>query len=91
MSLVTVPISLVLPFGSMAVSLTGTPVAFVGIGNCMWRYSIQAPMSASDIAGVSLDAGVWSVIEPVIVKLCPCGTAVNGTVIVVLLGPLPKV
>ena len=40
-SLVTVPISCVLPLGSIAVSFTGTPVAFVGIGFCMYKYSIH--------------------------------------------------
>ena len=91
MSLFTVPRSWVLPFESMAVNFTGTPVASAGIVFCMCRYAIHAPMFWSEIAGVSLELGVWSVTVPWIIMLDPVAMAVWGAVTVVLLGPLPKV
>lgn len=52
MSLCVVPIVPVLLLGSIYVNVTGTPVAFVGFGDCSKRYAIHELMLASDMAGV---------------------------------------
>ena len=52
MSVVVVPMMKQLLFESMYDNVTGTPVAFVGFGICMYRYSIQSLMLSSAIAGV---------------------------------------
>ena len=57
-SLVTVPISVEVPAAFTAVSLTATPAAFIGLGTCICRYSIQARMLVSEIAGVSFEDSV---------------------------------
>ena len=69
---------------------TGTPLAFDGMVLVICRYSIHALMLASEIAGVPLFAGVWSVTVPVIITAVPLGTAVCGAETVVALGPLPN-
>ena len=74
----------------MAVKCTETPVAFVGIGFCMYRYSIHGLMLSSDMAGVPAAGmprqvwpGDWSVTVPCISTLVPWGTATFGAVTVV--------
>ena len=91
-----------LPLGSMAVKLTGTPVASVGIGPCWNRCLIHSVWSASEIAGVplseksslslvlSLPEGVWSVTVPVIVMLLPSNREDWDAETVVALEPRPK-
>ena len=101
-SLVGVPIGIVLPLGSIAVKVTRTPVAFVGIACCMNLYSIQADMLASEIAGVPwseksktplvlrLPEEDWSVTVPVHNTVLPKAAASGDAATVVALGPLPK-
>ena len=71
MSLKAWPMSIVCPLEEIAVKVIGTPVAFVGSGLCMCRYSIHALMLASDMAGVLGCAGDKSMTVPVISTLDP--------------------
>ncbi len=101
MSLVVVPIATMLPLGSIADSVTGTPVALVGFAWFSNKYSIHRPMLASEIAGVPckvksklklslrLPVVVWSVTVPVIITLDPNAGTVCGVETAVSLGPGP--
>ena len=93
-SLVVVPMVINLPSGPVAVNVTGTPASpgrFIdGLACCIYKYSIQVLMNLSDMAGVSLAPGDWSVTEPSISAYESLVRVFGDAVTVVALGPLPK-
>ena len=90
---VVVPIGRVLPFWSMTVKVTLTPVVLVGIGCCMYTASINWLMLASDTHGKPLgkfaatascfEPAEMSITEPVIVIGVAVVTPMLGAVTVV--------
>ena len=52
MSVEVVPMMNMLLLGSMVDNVTRTPLALVGSGCCMYKYSIHWLMLSSEIAGV---------------------------------------
>ncbi len=93
--------SFVVPSGAVMVTVSGTPVAVVGSGFCMYTYAMKLPWSTSEIAGVPrlfgemrlvcvVTPGDWSVTVPWIRMGVPCGTAVVGAVVIVAVCPLPN-
>ena len=90
MLLVVVPMWTKLPSGVVASKLTVTPVALVGIGCCMCRYSIHALMLSSEIAGVPACAGDKSRTVPFMSVLLPFVMTSFCTATVVDVEPFAK-
>src|ERR1035437_8298004 len=98
-SVVVVPICLKLPLESITLMVTGTPVALVGIGFCIYTYSIHALWLASDIHGTPFGKSAacsfclvpaeMSITVPEIVTGVAVVTPTLGAVTVVWLGPWP--
>src|ERR1035441_9352421 len=98
-SLVVEPICLVLLLESITLIVTGTPVAFVGAGCCMYTYSIHCVMLASETQGNPFGkfaAGAccfvpadMSITVPLIVMGVAVVTPTLGALTVIELGPLP--
>src|SRR5450756_1722047 len=98
-SLVVVPICLWLPLESMTLIVTGTPVALVGSGFCMYTYGIHEDWLASETAGTPFGKSAaccfcfvpaeMSITVPLITTGAPTDVAGLAAVTVNWLGPWP--
>ena len=98
-SVVVFPNTTKLPFGSIAVIVTETPVTSLGIGCCSYTYCIHALSLASETQGTPFGKSAFcsacvvpeetSITVPVIVIGVEVVTPMSGAVTVVALGPLP--
>ena len=99
-SVVVFPNTTKLPFGSIAVIVTETPVTSLGIGCCSYTYCIHALSLASETQGTPFGKSAFccvccvpaetSMTVPLITRGVPTHVAVSGAVTVVALGPCPK-